>query len=83
MWSDETKINLFCSDGVQNVWQCPVRSTKKIVPCLLSSIMVWDCMSAAGTGELHFIVENMDSNTYCVTFKQNMTPSLQKLGQSA
>ncbi len=46
------------------------------------SIMVWGCMSAAGTGELRFIEGNMDSNMYCDILKQKMMPSLQKLGQT-
>ncbi len=40
-------------------------------------------MSAAGTGELRFIEGNMDSNMYCDILKQNMMPSLQKLGRTA
>ncbi len=62
-----------------------VRSTKKIVSCLQSSmvvsIVVWGCMTTAGTGELRFIEGNMDSNIYCDILKQKMMPSLQKLGQ--
>ncbi len=42
-------------------------------------IMVWGCMSTAGTGELQFIEGNMDSNIYCDILKQKMMPSLQKL----
>ncbi|KAL0168706.1 hypothetical protein M9458_036928, partial [Cirrhinus mrigala] len=47
------------------------------------TIMVWGCMSAAGTGELRFIEGNMDSIMYCTFLKQNMMPSLQKLGRTA
>ncbi len=43
------------------------------------SIMVWGCMTTAGTGELRFIEGNMDSNMYCDIQKQKMMPSLQKL----
>ncbi|KAL0155980.1 hypothetical protein M9458_050243, partial [Cirrhinus mrigala] len=39
--------------------------------------------SAAGTGELRFIEGNMDSIMYCTFLKQNMMPSLQKLGRTA
>ncbi len=35
------------------------------------SIMVWGCMSTAGTGELRFIEGNMDSNMYCDILKQD------------
>ncbi len=40
------------------------------------SIMVWGCMTTAGTGELRFIEGNMDSNMYCDILKQKMMPSL-------
>ncbi len=43
------------------------------------SIMVWGCMTTAGTGELRFIEVNMDSNMYCAILKQKMMPSIQKL----
>ncbi|KAL0168535.1 hypothetical protein M9458_036757, partial [Cirrhinus mrigala] len=46
-------------------------------------IMFWGCMSAAGTGELLFIEGNMDSIMHCTFLKQNMMPSLQKLGRTA
>ncbi len=63
--------------------------TKKLNPCENcalptvnhggGSIMVWGCMSTAGTGELRFIEGNMDSNMYCDILKQKIMPSLQKL----
>ncbi len=58
-----------------------VRSTKKIVvlPTVNhggGSIMVWGCMTTAGTGALRFIEGNMDSNIYCDILKQKMMHSL-------
>ncbi len=47
LWSDESKVNLFDSDGVQHVWRRLVRSTKKIVPCLQSSMVVVASWSGA------------------------------------
>ena len=47
------------------------------------NVMVWDCMSAAGVGELHFIEGNMNSNMYSEILQQSMIPSLQKLGRRA
>ncbi len=69
LWSDESKVNLFGSDGVQHVWWCPGEEYQENCALLTvdlggGSIMVWGCMSAAGTGELRFIEGNMDSNTY-------------------
>ena len=43
------------------------------------SVMVWGCMSAAGTGELQFIEGTMNANIYCDILKQSMIPSLQRL----
>ncbi len=84
LWSDESKVNLFDSDGVQHVWQRPGEEYQE--NCALptvkhggGSIMVWGCMTTAGTGELRFIEGNMDSNMYCDILKQKMMPSLQKL----
>ncbi len=70
-------VSSMCGDAL-------VRSTKTIVPCLQSSvvdgsIVVWGCMTTAGTGELRLIEGNMDSNMYCDILKQNLMPSLQKL----
>ncbi len=63
LWSDESKVNLFDSDGVQHG----------------GSIMVLGCMTTAGTGELRFIEGDMDSNMYCDILKKKMMSSLQKL----
>ncbi len=83
LWSDESKVNLFDSDGVQHVWRHPAEEYQE--NCALptvkhggGSIMVWGCMTTAGTGELQFIGGNMDSNMYCDILKQKMIPSLQK-----
>ncbi len=41
LWSDESKVNLFDSDDVSSMCgDTVVRSTKEIVPCLQSSIVV-------------------------------------------
>ncbi len=56
LWSDETKIHLFGSDGVKRVWRQPGEEVQRTsVSCLQSSmvvgsVMVWGCMRAAGTG---------------------------------
>lgn len=88
LWSDETKINLFGSDGVQHVWRQPGEEyqDKCVVPTVKhggGSVMVWGCMSAAGTGDLRFIEGNMDSTMYCEILKEKMLPSLKKMGRKA
>ncbi len=53
-----------------------VRSKKTSVSCLVKhgggSVMVWGCMSDAGTGELHFIEGPMNANMYCDILKQRL-----------
>ncbi len=58
LWSKETKINLFGSDSVKRVWQQPGEEYKDkcVLPTVKhggGSVMVWGCMSAAGTRGLH------------------------------
>ncbi len=60
LWSDDSKVNLFESDGVQHVWRRPREEYQEncaftIVKRGGGSIMVWGCMNTAGTGELRFI----------------------------
>ncbi|KAE8291428.1 Transposable element Tcb1 transposase Transposable element Barney transposase [Larimichthys crocea] len=66
-WSDETRINLFGSDGVKHVWQQPGEEYKDkcVLPTIKhggGSVMVWGCMSADGSGELQFIEGTMNAN---------------------
>ncbi len=88
LWSDETKIHLFGSDGVKRVWWQPGEEYKD--KCDLStvkhgggSVMVWSCMSSAGTGELQFIEGTINANMYCGIPKQSRIPSLWRLGRRA
>ncbi len=65
LWSDETKITLFGSDGVKGVWQQPGEEYKDkcVLPTVkhgAGSVMVWGCISAA--------------NMYCNILKQSMMP---------
>ncbi len=88
LWSDETKINFFGSDGVKGVWRQPGEEYKEkcVLPTVKhggGSVVVWGCMSASGTGELQFIEETMNANLYCDILKQNMIPSLWRLGRRA
>ena len=69
-WSDETKVNLFGSDDVQNVWRRPGEEYREkcLVPTIKhggGSLMVWGCMSAHGVGELHFIDFITNPDMYC------------------
>ncbi len=88
LWSDETKINIFGSDGVKCVWRQPGEEYK--YKCVLPTVkhgggrvMVWGGMSAAGTGEIQFIEGIMNANMYCDILKQSRIPSLRRLGRRA
>ncbi len=55
LWCDESKVNLFDSDGVQHVWRHPGEEYQE--NCALPTVkhgggssMVWACMTTAGTG---------------------------------
>ena len=69
IFSDESKFNIFGSDGRRMVWRNPWEKIKKAI--LKStvkygggSVLVWGCMSANGAGNLIFIDGIMDKNDY-------------------
>ena len=60
MFSDETKINLFSSDGRDKLWrkknkELDTKNTSSTVKQGGGSIMVLGCMAASGVGKLVFI----------------------------
>ncbi|CAI9616083.1 unnamed protein product [Staurois parvus] len=68
-WSDETKTNVFGTDGFKTVWRSKGEEYKEkcMVPAVKhggGSVLLWGCMSAAGVGELHFIDDIMNSQMY-------------------
>ena len=74
--SDETKINFFGSDGVKRVWRQPGEEFKDkyVLPTVKHGggiVMVWGCMSAAGTGVLQFIEGTVNANMYSDILKQS------------
>ncbi len=87
LWSDETKINVFGTDGFKTVWRRKGEEYKEkcMVPTVKhggGSVLMWGCMSAAGV-ELHFIDGIMNSQMYCSILKEKMLPSLRALGRRA
>ncbi len=67
LWSDETKINVFGSDGVKHVWRQPGKEYKDkcVFPTVKyggGSVMVRGCISAAGNEELQLIEGTMNAN---------------------
>ncbi len=73
---------------VSSVWWQPGEEYKDkfVLPTVKhggGSVMVWGCMSAAGTGELQFIEGTMNANMYCDILKRSMIPSPRRLGRRA
>lgn len=79
LWSDESKFNLFSSDGIQYVRR-PVgkrNDVKYLVPTVKhggGSVMVWGCFSRDGTGPLIHVEGIMNSQVYTDIVKSNMLP---------
>ena len=44
------------------------------------SLMVWECMSAAGVGSLKFICEFMNHKAFIKLLKKNLASSAEKMG---
>lgn len=77
LFCDESKFNLFRSDGQSYVWWKPNEEYKKknLKPTMKhggGSVMVWSCMSAAGPGNLHIINGIMDQRVYLEILKQHL-----------
>ncbi len=86
LWSDETKITYLvqmvssvCGSNQEHKDKCVLPTVKYGD----GSVMVWGCMSAAGTGEIQFIEGTMNADMYCDILKQSRIPSLQRLGRRA
>jgi transposase len=81
IWSDESKYQIFGSDGRKYCWKKPGEPLKDqhIMPTVKfggGSIMVWGCMSADGVGELRKIDGKMDADVYVDILNTNLLGSL-------
>lgn len=69
IWSDESKINRFCSDGRSRFWKRDgesrqPRHVKQTVKHGGGSVMIWGCMTVHGPGFMCRIVDKMDQHLY-------------------
>jgi DDE superfamily endonuclease/Transposase len=85
IWTDETKINLFCSDGKKWAWRkndeayksnCTVKTIKHGGGCLL----LWGCISYNGTGRLILIEETLTGGKYVEILQKNLFDSAREMG---
>lgn len=84
IFSDESKINIFSSDGFRKVWRQPgeplkVNYLRPTVKHGGGSVLVWGCFSASGVGNLVFIDGIMDRFKYIDIIKNNLGASAKKL----
>jgi transposase len=84
VWSDETKVNLFDSDGRHYIRRRVGEDLldKHLVPTVKhggGSLMLWGCMSAAGVGELVFIPDTLNAVKYQEILEEKMVPSARRL----
>jgi len=85
IFSDESKFNIFGSDGEGKVWRkpCEELKLKNVKPTVKhggGSVLVWGCMSARGVGKLVFIDGIMNAEGYLKILKENLHSSATKMG---
>jgi hypothetical protein len=87
IWSDETKINRFGSDGQEYIWKKKgegliPREVQGTVKFGGGNMMVWGCMGWNGVGHLAEVEGRMDADQYVSILEDHMLPSLEESGIS-
>lgn len=85
VFSDESKFNCFDSDEHEWCWRRPGEGfdehyTKKVVKHRGGSIMVWECVTATGLGQIYHIEGNMNANLYVQILDDELLGILGNLG---
>lgn len=84
LFTDESKFNVFGSDGRQIVWRKPRTELLKqhLTPSVKHGgghVMVWGSMSYNGVGQLHFIDGILDAKGYLKILQEEIPRSIAKL----
>lgn len=84
LFTDESKFNIFGSDGRQLVWRKDktAMDKKHLTPTVKhggGNVMVWGCMAASGAGQLVFIDDIMNKDIYLNILRRNLKPSVRQL----
>ena len=87
LWSDESKFNLFESDGKIVVRrspkeECGPQCTIPTVKHGGGNVKCWGCFSSSGVGSLIFIDGDMTGGSYREILENNFLKSVEKLGMS-
>lgn len=85
VWSDESKFNLFGSDGRIMAWRTrdeefDPKCTVPVVKYGGGSVMVWGCFTRKGVGRLYVLNHTMDALYYRQILEENLLPSIKQLG---
>ena len=86
IWSDETKINRFQSDGRQWIWKGPGegvlvdREIQGIIKSGGGSLMMWGCMTWEGIGFCCKIDGRMDKELYTQILEEELQQTLDHYG---
>lgn len=85
VFTDETKINIWGSDGVRYCWVQPGDPLKPHHLDLTvkhggGSLMMWGCMTAKGVGYACHVEESIDSRVYCEVLESTLKDSLDYYG---
>ena len=85
VWSDESKFNLFGSDGKVMVWRTSKEEfdPKCTIPTVKhggGSVMVWGCFTKMGMGKLCVLDRTLDRIYYRQILEENLLASVSKLG---
>lgn len=85
LFTDESKYNIFGSDGRSKVWRKPntALDPKNIIPTVKhggGNVIVWGAIPSSGVGRLVFVEGNMDRYQYKNILEQNLKASVDSLG---
>src|SRR6185436_19035143 len=88
IWSDETKINRFCSDGRSWCWvrdgeSRQPRHVKETVKHGGGSVMIWGCMTAGGPGFMCKLTGIMDQHVYRAILEDELLNTIDYYGLDA
>lgn len=85
VFSDESKINIWGSDGVEFYWNLPGGPLQPhhVIPTVKyggGSLMVWGCMTSRGVGSIGDIYGKMNAAGYINILKTKLEESLNRRG---